>query len=31
MFKGNKIYYLTAVVLALWFIAADYGLTASGY
>ena len=31
MFKGNKIYYITAAVLVLWFIAADYGLTASGY
>lgn len=31
MFKGNKIYYITVVVLVLWFIAADYGLTAAGY
>ena len=31
MFKGNKIYYLTAAVLVLWFLAADYGLTVSGY
>ena len=31
MFKGNGIYYLTAAVMVLWFLAADYGLTASGY
>ena len=31
MFKGNKIYYITAVIMVLWFIAADYGLTVSGY
>ena len=31
MFKGNKIYYITAVTLVFWFIAADYGLTVSGY
>ena len=31
MFKGNKIYYITAVTLVFWFIAADYGLMVSGY
>ena len=31
MFKGNRIYYLTAVVMVLWLYAADYGLTVSGY
>lgn len=31
MFKGNKIYYITAAVMVLWFIATDYGLTLSGY
>ena len=31
MFEGNKIYYITAVIMILWLYAADYGLTASGY
>ena len=31
MFKGNKIYYITAVALAFCLWAADYGLTAAGY
>ena len=31
MFKGNKIYYMTAAIMVLWFLAADYGLTVSGY
>lgn len=31
MFKGNKIYYITAVALAFWFLASNYGLTLAGY
>ena len=31
MFKGNKIYYITAAIMVLWFFATDYGLTVSGY
>lgn len=31
MFKGNKIYYITAAVLVLWFMAANDALTALGY
>ena len=29
--KDKLIYIVTAVVMVLWFIAADYGLTAAGY
>lgn len=31
MFKGNKIYYITAAILAMWFMAANEALTALGY
>ena len=31
MFKGNKIYYMTAAAVAFWLIAANYGLTLAGY
>ena len=31
MFKGNKIYYMTAAALAFCLWAADYGLTLAGY
>ena len=29
--KDKLIYIATAVVMVLWFMAADYGLTAAGY
>ena len=31
MFNGKTIYILTAAVMVLWYMAADYGLTMSGY
>ena len=31
MFRGNKIYYITAAAVAFWFIASNYGLTLAGY
>lgn len=31
MFKGNKIYYITAAAVAFCFLASNYGLTVSGY
>ena len=29
--KDKLIYIVTAVVMVMWFMAADYGLTAAGY